>query len=247
MLYGVGLGGGSLINASIALRTDPRVFQDERWPQAIRRAAAIGGEYGQFDDWYSMAEKMLRVTTYPEGTAGFPVLKKTEALRKAADSMGEEVDFAPIAVNFERFPADTNQVGMKQTPCILCGDCFSGCNHTSKNTLDRNYIPDARNHGAEFHTGVMVCHIQKGDDAGWEVVWKPTGEPDPASERILKAKILILGSGTLGTNELRPRSRDRGLALSNKIGYGFSGNADLLGLSYNYFLRAPGKWKRFFK
>ena len=233
VLYGVGLGGGSLINASIALRADPRVFQDRRWPQPIRAAAAAGGEFGRLDRWYSLAERMLRVNPYPEGAPGFPVLNKTQGLRRSAELLGEKFGFAPIAVNFDRFPDDRNHAGVEQTPCILCGDCFSGCNHTAKNTLDRNYIPDARNHGASFHTGITVRYVRRGESGGWRVVWQPTGRPDAAQERILEARHLILGAGTLGTNELLQRSRGRGLSLSDRLGEGFSGNADLLGLSYD--------------
>ena len=35
VLVGCGLGGGSLINAGVALRPDARVFADERWPGQI--------------------------------------------------------------------------------------------------------------------------------------------------------------------------------------------------------------------
>src|SRR3974390_1776422 len=33
---GCGLGGTSLVNANVALRPDPRVLQDERWPKTLR-------------------------------------------------------------------------------------------------------------------------------------------------------------------------------------------------------------------
>ena len=38
VLIGCGLGGGSLINAGVALRPDPRVFRDPVWPEEIARA-----------------------------------------------------------------------------------------------------------------------------------------------------------------------------------------------------------------
>jgi cholesterol oxidase len=36
VLVACGLGGGSLVNAGVALRPDPRVFADEIWPDQIR-------------------------------------------------------------------------------------------------------------------------------------------------------------------------------------------------------------------
>ncbi len=36
VLVGCGLGGTSLINANVASRPEPRVFDDVRWPQALR-------------------------------------------------------------------------------------------------------------------------------------------------------------------------------------------------------------------
>ena len=35
VLVGCGLGGGSLVNAGVALRPDRRVFSDERWPGQV--------------------------------------------------------------------------------------------------------------------------------------------------------------------------------------------------------------------
>ena len=36
VLVGCGLGGGSLINAGVALKPDPRVFADSAWPGEVR-------------------------------------------------------------------------------------------------------------------------------------------------------------------------------------------------------------------
>jgi cholesterol oxidase len=41
ILSGNGLGGGSLINASITLRPNPKVFQQSRWPAALQEAALM--------------------------------------------------------------------------------------------------------------------------------------------------------------------------------------------------------------
>jgi cholesterol oxidase len=36
VFVGCGLGGTSLLNASVSLKPDPRVFEDTRWPQTVR-------------------------------------------------------------------------------------------------------------------------------------------------------------------------------------------------------------------
>jgi cholesterol oxidase len=42
VLRGCGLGGTSLINANVSLKADPRVFDDERWPSALRADTGSG-------------------------------------------------------------------------------------------------------------------------------------------------------------------------------------------------------------
>ena len=52
-LVGNGLGGGSLINAAVALRPDARVFQQEVWPAALRESSLEAD--------YALATQMLEV------------------------------------------------------------------------------------------------------------------------------------------------------------------------------------------
>ena len=53
VLIGCGLGGGSLINAGVALRPDPRVFRDPVWPEEI-------GADGLIDEGYARAARWVR-------------------------------------------------------------------------------------------------------------------------------------------------------------------------------------------
>ena len=57
----------------------------------------------------------------------------------------------PLYVNFEE---RTNKVGITQPSCVGCSNCCSGCNIGAKNTLDMNYLPDAKAHGAHIFTRV---------------------------------------------------------------------------------------------
>ena len=119
-LVGCGLGGTSLINANVALELEPRLWNDPRWPAAIR-----ADRQGGVADGYNRAREMLGSTPLPED---FPALPKLLALQDSATALGMSARFdrPPINVTFEN---GTNQAGVEQKRCIGCGDCIPGCNH----------------------------------------------------------------------------------------------------------------------
>jgi cholesterol oxidase len=122
-----------------------------------------------------------------------------------------------------------------QQACTGCGDCVSGCNYAAKNTLIMNYLPDAKNHGAEIYTRVAVRRLERRDgrwlvyyqvlDAGREVFVAPP--------LFVSADLVLLAAGTLGSTEILLRSKAAGLSLSGQLGHHFTGNGDILGFSYN--------------
>ena len=221
---GCGLGGTSLVNANVALRPDARVFEDQRWPQGLRDD--VGTE---LEEGYRRAEEMLKPTPYPDD---FPPLAKLGALERSAAHLGARFYRPPISVTFRD---GVNHVGVEQQACKLCGDCVSGCNYGAKNTVLMNYLPDAKNHGAEIFTHTSVRRIQRLDgrwlvhfqllDSGRESFGAPT--------MFVGAEVVVLGAGTLGSTEILLRSKAAGLSLSDRLGHGFSGNGDALAFAYN--------------
>ena len=195
VFVGCGLGGTSLVTANVSLPADPRVFEDHRWPQALREHVNT-----VLADGYQHAEKMLKPTPYPED---FPPLLKLDALEKSAAYMDEPFYRPPINVTFED---GVNQVGVEQHACALCGDCVSGCNYGAKNTILMNYLPDAKNHGAEIYTQVSVQRVElKGNR--WLVHYQTLEsgrEKFNAPTMFVGADIIILAAGTLGTTEISP-------------------------------------------
>ncbi|HLY15948.1 MAG TPA: GMC family oxidoreductase [Bryobacteraceae bacterium] len=219
---GCGLGGTSLINSNIALRPEPRVFEDPRWPRALR------DDPDSLEEGYRRAEEMLRPIGYPER---YPALPKLEALGQSAARLNQECTRAPMAVNFTE---GINHVGVLQHPCILCGDCITGCNYSAKNTVLFNYLPDARNFGAEIYTGVCVRYLERKDGrwlAHYQVLETGLEDYDEPLATV-SADIVVLAAGTLGSTEIMLRSKAKGLALSDQVGHRFSGNGDVLGFSY---------------
>lgn len=224
VVKGCGLGGTSLINANVALRADPRVFEDLRWPAEFRADIRGGLEEG-----YERAEAMLQPRTYPRTR---PELKKVSHLRGCAEHLGEKFHLTPINVTFE---SGMNHVGIEQKACNDCGDCATGCNHGAKNTTRMNYLPDAWNHGAEIFCEVDVVSIRRVGDR-WLVIVRPLEvgrELFDAPAIHIFADIVVLGAGTLGSTEILLRSAEAGLSVSRLLGERFTGNGDVLGFSYN--------------
>ena len=227
VVVGCGLGGTSLINANVALEAEPDVFEDPRWPTQMRDHKDTLLQEG-----YRRAREMLKPTPYPE-TA--PKLNKLEAHRKSANAMGQEFYRPPINVTFEKPEGGVNHVGVEQDACNNCGDCVSGCNYGAKNTTLMNYLPDAYNFGTEIFCEVSVKYLEKVAD-GWLVHYQTTGsgrEKFDAPTMFVKAGLVIVAAGTLGSTEILLRSREKGLTVSGQLGENFSGNGDILGFGYN--------------
>ncbi|XP_078687057.1 uncharacterized protein LOC144919475 [Branchiostoma floridae x Branchiostoma belcheri] len=233
VVQGCGLGGGSLINANVGLDCDPRVFQDKVWPKAFRNDLEAVNRVDREHAW-----QMLKPTPYPHN---YPPLPKLGQLEKAAKALEKEVyDIEeldkvfyrpPLYVNFKE--TESNHVGVPQAACNGCGNCCSGCNYGAKNTLIMNYLPDARNHGADIFTRVEVRAIEKSKE-GWRVAYVSHIQDEfEEEERFIRADVVILGAGALGSTKILHNSRKRGLDLSDQLGEHFSTNGDTISFSYN--------------
>ncbi|MBV9140942.1 MAG: GMC family oxidoreductase N-terminal domain-containing protein [Pseudonocardiales bacterium] len=224
VFLGCGLGGTSLVNANVSLRADQRVFDDPRWPEALR--ADLGT---LLEDGYQRAEEMLKPTPLPDSVVSLP---KLQALADSSKVLPGRFYRPPINVTFTDH---VNHVGVAQQACTLCGDCVSGCNYAAKNTVLMNYLPDARNHGAEIFTRVAVRFVER-RESRWLVHYQvlDTGrELFDAPPLCVSAEIVVLAAGTLGSTEILLRSAAKGLPLSDRLGARLTGNGDVIAFSYN--------------
>jgi cholesterol oxidase len=224
VVTGRGLGGTSLINASVSMRPDPRVFLDPVWPAALRDDVE-----GLLEDGFTQAESMLRPTPYPKSAPKLPTL---DAMERSAAKLGGTFKRPPLAVTFEE---GVNPAGVRQPGCTLCGDCISGCNVGSKNSVLMNYLPDAHRHGARIFTELSVRYLAR-DGARWRIYYRPTGsgrERFDAPDLWLTADRVVLAAGTLGTAEILLRSKALGLPVSGQLGQRFSNNGDVMAFGYN--------------
>ncbi len=222
VVTGAGVGGGSLVYANVQLRAPDAIFDDPAWPAAIDGA--------ELDRFYTRTEAALDPQTTPRTPAPLPKVAAFEAMARAA---GRTPLPLPIAVHFgaeRRHPFS----GVFQQGCDNLGRCDVGCPRMSKNTIDITYLARAETQGAEIYPLHEVHEIHPpgragdGDGDSWRVGfrdlhYRTSGE--------VRAPLLVLAAGTLGSTRLLLSNRRRLPKLSPALGTRYSGNGDALALA----------------
>ena len=257
-----GLGGGSLIYANVMIR------KDERW--FVKEDLKDGGfEYwpvtrDDLDPHYDRVEKMLGAQRYPFDRHPYKETRKTQEFQAAANRLGLERSLPKLAITFGNEGEDPvpgepikeahpNLHGHRRYTCRLVGECDIGCNFGSKNTLDYNYLSEAKRLGVDIR---MLCEVQRfehRDGVGYAVHYV-RHEPAPEREgqktdtsrlpkHTITADRLILAAGTLGSTFLLLKNRSAFPGLSARLGTRFCGNGDLITFASKSRKRdANGEW-----
>ena len=210
-LHGCGVGGGSLGYANVLMQPDDQTFSHPSWKH--------------LQDWqsvllphYATARRMLGVAQNPRTGLS------EEVLRQVADDMGAQGTIHPTDVGVffgdEGIPLGTevpdpyfDGQGLPRTTCRFCGGCMVGCRYNAKNTLVKNYLYFAEQRGAQIEAEALAHDIRplpsdQPDGARYEVAYhRATGflfHP----EKLVRARNVVLSSGSLGTQKLLFRCRE---------------------------------------
>jgi cholesterol oxidase len=230
LLLGNGLGGGSLINASVAEIPEEAHFSAMDVPKAWHN-------YHQTGNFRADADRIVNLLGASRQES--PSDLKFDALKRLAKAIGATAESANLAVSFQNGP---NSVGVTQPECIRCGNCVTGCNTGAKSTLAMNLLPLARQKGADIYTGVTVVAVRKAPedkDHPWRVIIQRTQasrteqaiDGGPAEWEIAAGQV-ILAAGALGSTEILMRSKTEDLRFSEKLGDRFSTNGDGIAMGF---------------
>lgn len=220
--YAEGLGGGSTFYEMVSLRAPSLVFDQkdgkgERvWPSLINR--------NTLDPFYDRAEKMLNV----HQIAKEDVPKSGVAFSHLMKNLGYTCDRARYAVK----------------NCIGSGYCITGCVFGAKQSLHSNYLPIAKSEGIKILTGLEAISIdsinenltRRHPERSISVLpYRYTvlcSDIQDKSAVEIKAKVVVLAGGTVGTAKILLKSETGLPRLSKQTGknIALNGSVKILGL-----------------
>jgi cholesterol oxidase len=98
---------------------------------------------------------------------------------------------------------------------------MSGCRHNAKNTLVKNYLYLAEQHGAVVLPLTTVTRITPRAGGGYDVQVKFTKAKTNRGQKVLTAEQVVMAAASLGTQKLLHRMKDEGHLprLSPRLGY----------------------------
>ena len=198
-----GVGGGSLLYANVHDIPSASVFEHDRWPDQF--------SLDYLQPFYDKVSQKMSLQRTPDDK----VIPKHQLFSQAAAALDYKVESPAQAVNW--------------STCTYCSECEIGCQYGAKQSLDKNYLADALQAGAELKARANVYLIEP-TFHGYYVHFSDLA--DGGKKKQVKARVVVVSAGTIGTNELLLRSRDQYQALpkiSHRLGQGFSANGDFLG------------------
>jgi len=220
VIGGVGVGGGSLVYANtLYIPHSDDFYRHAQWAELADWRAELAPHYAE-------AQRMLGVVEYAgDGQSEC-------AMRAVATTLGVGQSYrtTPVGVYFGE-PGVTvadpyfGGSGPPRTGCVRCGQCMLGCRYGAKNTLVKNYLWEAERLGVEVVSDRAVVDVAPigapdGSD-GYSVTSERSGAILRRGRRRTTARGVVLAAGTLGTNTLLRRCRDRGSLprLSDRLGH----------------------------
>ena len=224
ILSGTGVGGGSLGYANTLLHPPEAFFNDPQW-------SGLGDWKEILSPHYAEAKRMLGATLNERVTPADNVLEEVAQDLGCADTfrmqeVGVFFGEPEVTVPDPYFNGD----GPERTGCRFCGGCMVGCQHNSKNTLDKNYLYLAEQQGAQVFPETRAVGIEPVAEGGYNIHTQRTTAWFRRRGPTFSARQLVLSGGTLGTLNLLLECKERGwLAnLSSALGSRVRTNSETL-------------------
>src|SRR5262249_7761351 len=254
ILTASGVGGGSLIYSNVNLRAKPEVLdriglKGMDYDRAQRYMEKFRGKFSKVVTKIPLppgvSPDQLGAALDPAqdkdklANKGYLLLDRSRALRDAAAAvskqLGIDMPWSPLSLSVTEYVhgADAQPDGL-HTFCERQGRCMLGWLPQARHTLNKTLFKFvlSKDPRVTLSPESEVQTIKRVGD-GYEITYRDRrGSNAEGEQKTVRTAQVFLAAGVLGTTEILLRSRrDTGLALSDKLGAGFSTNGDFWALA----------------
>ncbi|QYX80701.1 GMC family oxidoreductase [Streptomyces akebiae] len=220
VFLGRGVGGGSLVNGSMAV-TPLRSYFAEQFPTVDTAE--------MYATYFPRARAMLGVNTIdPAWFESTEWYRFSRISRAHAEKTGLKTTFVPSVYDFDHMRREAAGTATKSA---LAGEVIYGNNH-GKKSLDKTYLAAALGTGnVTIHTLERARGIRRLSDGTYVVtVDRIDGTGAVVETKEYGCTYLFLGAGSVGTTELLVRARAKGTlpALDTSVGAGWGSNGNVM-------------------
>jgi len=229
---GRGVGGGSLVNGSMAV-TPLKSYFAEQFPTVDADE--------MYSTYFPRANSMLGVNTVdPTWFESTEWYRFTRVSRKHAQKTGLRTTFVPSVYDFDHMQREAAGTATKSA---LGQEVIYGNNY-GKKSLDKTYLAAALGTGnVTINTMEKVRSITRASNGSWLLTSDRIDNTGAVVEtKRYSCTYLFLGGGSLGTSELLVRARDTGAlpALNSSVGAGWGPNGNTMVGRANYLWDTTG-------
>jgi cholesterol oxidase len=221
VVNGAGCGGGSLAYNAITYQPKKNVFY-----QVFSRQTVDYDELASV--YYPRVQKMLKSSPIPQDVLATSYYGKTRFFMENAKKAGLPSFLLDLALDWDIVRQEIN--GTK-VASVIDGQCWWGVNSGAKNSLDKNYLPQAENTGyVNIVTLHLVTEITKvRGERKYRVHCTEINESGAVIRRkTFTCRYLFLAAGSVGTSRLLVKAKAKGTLpnLNEHIGRHWGTNGD---------------------
>lgn len=202
VVNGAGVGGGSLVYNAITYQPRRDIFYRVFSPSLV--------DYDELDAvYYPRVQQMLQASQIPTDILATNYYGKTRFYVDNANRAGLPTRLLDLAVNWDVVRQEIN--GTK-VPSIIIGECWHGVSSGGKNSVDRNYLPQAEKTGfVEIIPLHIVTQIAEVPGVGYRISCTEINESGQViREKSFTCRYLFLAAGSVGTSKLLVKAKAKG-------------------------------------
>ncbi|PSB00746.1 GMC oxidoreductase [Merismopedia glauca] len=221
VVNGAGWGGGSLAYNAITYQPKREIFYQVFSPEVVNydELASV---------YYPRVQKMLKPSPIPPDVLATSYYGKTRFFMDNAQKAGLPSFLLDLALDWDTVRQEIN--GTKAAS-VIDGQCWWGVNSGAKNSLDKNYLPQAEKTG---YVNVVTLHIvteisKVRGEQKYRVHCTEINESGGViRQKTFTCRYLFLAAGSVGTSKLLVKAKAKGTLpnLNNHIGRHWGTNGD---------------------